>query len=152
MRKRRIIQALLTIALIAPALPAHAFDWTLPRDQQVAYITNTYMPTFDNELARLKGIKTKMFSDPGYKAQYLAFLTDYTTNRKTIEDALASPTADLKTTDDFAQEETGEFDNTVYLLEQMAKNIKTITCVKGKTTKAVMGLKPACPKGYIKKK
>lgn len=93
-----------------------------------------------------------MFSDSGYKAQYLAFLADYTTNRKTIEDALASSTADLKTTDDFAQEETGEFDNTVYQLEQMAKNIKTITCVKAKSVIVSMGLKPVCPKGYIKKK
>jgi Tfp pilus assembly major pilin PilA len=151
MRTRRIIQAVLTIALIAPAIPAHAFDWTLPRDQQVTYIANTYMPAFDNELARIKAIKAKMYSDTGYKAQYDAFFADYSNSRKTIEDALASSTADLKTTEDFAIEETGEFDNTVYLLEQMAKNIKSISCVKGKTTKAVMGLKPVCPKGYRKK-
>ena len=32
----------------------------------------------------------------------------------------------------------------------MAKAI-TITCVKGKTTKKVTGVKPVCPKGYLKK-
>ncbi len=152
MRARRIIQAAITFALVVTVVPAHAFDWTLPRDQQVTYITNTYMPSFDNELARLKAIKTKMYSDPGYRAQYDAFFKDYTGSRTTIEDALASATADLKTTDDFALEEVGEFDNTVYQLEQMAKNIKTITCVKGKTSKSIMGLKPACPKGYTKNK
>jgi hypothetical protein len=152
MRRRIGVFVATVVALISTTLPGWAFDSTLSRDQQVTYITNTYMPTFDQELSRLHAIQIKMASDPNYLAQYKAFLADYSNSRKTIEDALANPDADLKTTDDFAQEEVGEFNNTIFLLEQMAAKIKTITCVKGKSSKNILGLKPSCPKGYIKKK
>lgn len=152
MRARYTLITLIATALISQVLPAHAFDATVPRDQQVQYITNTYMGRFDSELTRLNAIKAKMASEPSLWAQYKAFLADYTGSVNTIKEALASESADLKTTDDFATEEVGEFDNTVYLLEQMAAKVKTINCAKGKTTKKVMGLAPVCPKGYIKKK
>jgi hypothetical protein len=32
------------------------------------------------------------------------------------------------------------------------KKIVTITCLKGKSIKKVIGVKPLCPKGYIKKR
>ena len=38
----------------------------------------------------------------------------------------------------------------VVVIKPVAKQI-TITCVKGKTTKKVTAIKPACPKGYLKK-
>ena len=152
MKLSRWLQVVVTAAVFTSATPAYAFDSTLPRDQQIAYINQTYMPRFDSELTRLTAIKTKMSSDPGLWAQYKAFLADYTGSVNTIKEALANPTADLSTTDDFATEEVGEFDNTVYLREQMAAKVKSITCVKGKTSKIVLGLKPVCPKGYIKKK
>ncbi len=38
----------------------------------------------------------------------------------------------------------------VVVIKPVAKQI-TITCVKGKTTKKVIAIKPACPKGYLKK-
>jgi hypothetical protein len=146
------IAAGLAITLAAISAPAFAFDSTLSRDQQVAYITQTYMPRFDSELARLTAIKTKMASDPSLLAQYNSFLADYNNSVNTVKAALINPTSDLATTDDFATEEVGEFDNTVYLLEKMAAKVKTITCVKGKISKVILGLSPVCPKGYTKKK
>lgn len=152
MRKRILIHLALVATLLSTSMPAHAVDTSLPRDQQVAYITNTYVSRLDAEMVRLNAIKAKMASQPSLLAQYKAFLTDYTGSYNTIKDALASQSADLNTTDDFAAEEVGEFDNTVYQLEQMAGKVKSISCVKGKVSKIVLGLKPVCPKGYIKKK
>ena len=152
MRRRILIHLALVATLLSTSMPAHAVDTSLPRDQQVAYITNTYVSRLDAEMVRLNAIKAKMASQPSLLAQYKAFLSDYTGSYNTIKDALASQSADLNTTDDFAAEEVGEFDNTVYQLEQMAAKVKSISCVKGKVSKIVLGLKPVCPKGYIKKK
>ena len=152
MRKRILIHLALVATLLSTSMPAHAVDTSLPRDQQVAYITNTYVSRLDAEMVRLNAIKAKMASQPSLLAQYKACLTDSTGSYNTLKDAIASQSADLNTTDDFAAEEVGEFDNTVYQLEQMAAKVKSISCVKGKVSKIVLGLKPVCPKGYIKKK
>jgi hypothetical protein len=52
---------------------------------------------------------------------------------------------------EYAEEELGEFVATRYQLEKLAAKIKTISCVKGKTTKKVSGLTPKCPSGFKKK-
>jgi hypothetical protein len=52
---------------------------------------------------------------------------------------------------EYAEEELGEFVITRYQLERLAAKIKSISCIKGKTTKKVSGISPKCPSGYKRK-
>ncbi|MEI6407110.1 MAG: hypothetical protein WCO85_06245, partial [Actinomycetes bacterium] len=90
--------------------------------------------------------------------------------RRTIDQNLADPTSDLDTVAGYAEEETGEFADTLRLMEKQVSTPKasptpsakvtpkkvvkktTITCLKGKTVKNVTAVNPVCPKGYVKKK
>lgn len=96
-------------------------------------------------------IKVKVMYDASMLSSFKAVLADFNGVRAFITTNLASETSDLEAVRSYAEEETGEFDNTIYLLEKQAATHKTITCVKGKTVKKVTALKPVCPKGYTKK-
>ena len=78
-------------------------------------------------------------------------MADFLGVRKFLDESIVSPTSDLDSVIAYADEELGEFENTLYLLQKQLATHKTITCIKGKTIKKVMALKPVCPKGYKKK-
>ena len=81
-----------------------------------------------------------------------AAIVDFLDVRGMIERSLVDPSTEVASTKAYAAEELGEFEVTLGQLEYTALKNKTITCVKGKTTKKVAALKPVCPKGYTKKK
>jgi hypothetical protein len=96
-------------------------------------------------------VKSKITNNASMLPSFKLVIADFLGVRKFLETSLNSPTAELETLISYADEELGEFTNTLYLLETQVAKSKTITCVKGKTIKKVMALKPVCPKGYIKK-
>lgn len=141
-------------ALIASATPSMAADPTTApsRAELAAQIHAKYDGLFASEADRLAVLAKKAPLDDQLNRQYKAVLLDFNTMRATVMDGLASETQDIEAMGQLAEEETGEFNTSIYNLEQMALKIKTITCVKGKTSKKVTGINVACPKGYIKKK
>jgi len=153
MRSAKVCLAIAAI-LVATAAPAIAVDPTPSptRAELVAQIHAKYDPLFATEAFRLALLAKKAPLDIQFNRQYKAVLLDFNTMRATVMDGLASETQDIEAMGQLAEEETGEFNTSIYNLEQMALKIKTITCVKGKTTKKVTGINAACPKGYTKKK
>ena len=152
MNMKKVLPAVVATILLGTSSIAFADTTTPTRDERVAQIHSQYDPLFTDLATRLSGLKSKVKLDANLNRQYAAVILDFTTMRATINDGLASATADVEAMGQLAEEETGEFASTVYNLELDAAKIKTISCVKAKVTKKVSGVKPLCPKGYIKKK
>lgn len=145
-------------ALIASATPAVAADptpaptTTVSRAELASQIHAKYDGLFASESDRLAALAKKASLDVQLDRQFKAVLLDFNTMRATVMDGLASETQDIEAMGQLAEEETGEFNTSIYNLEQMALKIKTIVCVKGKSSKKVTGINAVCPKGYTKKK
>lgn len=152
MKLKHVLSMAVTAILVASSSGAFADTTTPTRDERVAQIHAKYDPMFADLAIRLAALKTKVKLDANLNRQYAAVILDFNTMRATINDGLASATGDVEAMGQLAEEETGEFGSTVYNLELDAAKIKTISCVKAKVTKKVSGVKPLCPKGYIKKK
>jgi len=151
MKFRSAIVVLVSSFLLASIGPSFAVDPTPTRADQVSAIQSQYNPLFDAQYARLLVLKKKTLYDATNLPIVKSVLTDFLGARSTINADLASATSDLETVKAYAEEETGEFGNTIYQLEtQVAKN-KTITCVKGKVVKNISAPSPKCAKGYKKK-
>jgi hypothetical protein len=140
------------LVMSSTVAPVFADTTTPTSDERVAQIHSKYDPMFADLSTRLAALKTKVKLDANLNRQYAAVILDFNTMRATINDGLASASGDVEAMGQLAEEETGEFGSTVYNLELDAAKIKTISCVKAKVTKKVSGVKPLCPKGYIKKK
>lgn len=151
MKLRRAF-AIAVVAVLGMSInPAQAFDPNASRADQVAQIRATYDPQLDAAYANFMKLKAKLSSDPSTLKSFNAIIDDFNETRKTINNNLADPTSVMKTVEEYIQEELGEFSTSQFKLTQLAAKIKTITCMKGKTTKKVSGLSPQCPKGYTKK-
>ncbi|MEI7540568.1 MAG: hypothetical protein WCJ89_03725 [Actinomycetes bacterium] len=151
MRIRPALTVVVSLLLISGVTSAVADTITPTRDEQIASIHSKYDPMFEDLSARLTKLATKVKLDTNLARQYKAVLLDFTTMRGTINDGLASANGDVEAMGQLAEEETGEFNSTIYNLEMDAARIKTITCVKVKTIKKVSGITPKCPTGYKKK-
>lgn len=121
------------------------------RAEEVAAIQGQYNPIFDAEYARLLVIKKKALVDADLTKRVKAVLVDFLGARRVIDTNLSDVNSGLSATRDYAEEETGEFSSTIGILEAMAAQIKTISCIKAKVVKKVSGMAPKCPKGYKKK-
>ena len=106
----------------------------------------------DDQHKTLLALKEQMKVDPSLLKQVNAVLTDFDSNYAAIVNGLANENQELQPIKDLCEEEVEEFANSIYQLQQMVKSLKTIICVKGKTSKKIVALKPVCPKGYTKKK
>ena len=151
MKMQNALAVSIGLILFAGVSPSFAADPTATRADQVTSIQGQYNPRFDSQYARLLVLKKKTLYDAINFPIVKSVLADFLGVRSSINTDLASATADLETVRAYAEEETGEFGNTIYQLEtQVAKN-KTITCVKGKVLKKISGPSPKCAKGYKKK-
>lgn len=133
------------------ATPTPTASSTPSRADQVASIQEKYNPLFEVQYARLMAVKKKLALDANAYRTFKAVLVDFLDVRRVIDSNLQSSTSDLVAVKDYAEEELGEFESTLYSLEKQAASIRTITCTKAKQTKKVSGLAPKCPKGYKKK-
>jgi len=151
MKSTRALSILVSSLILLSVSPALAEEVVLTRAEQVAQIHAKYDPLYDAQYARLMAVKSKITNNASMLSSFKFVMEDFLGVRKFLDTSLSSPTAELETIISYAEEELGEFTNTLYLLETQVAKSKTITCVKGKTTKKVMALKPVCPKGYSKK-
>ena len=151
MRNRRIIALLVSSLLAFGAAPAIA-DAASERAATVEILKAKYVTVLDNQHKTLLALKEQMKVDSSLLKQVNAVLADFDSNYAAIVNGLANENQELQPIKDLCEEEVEEFANSIYQLQQMVKSLKTITCVKGKTTKKIVALKPVCPKGYTKKK
>ena len=150
MKLRRVLALLIATFLLAGAAPASAEP--LSKEQAQAIMKDKYDPKFDSQTARLESLKVGAFKAASTKKWYLAIEADIADVRRVINASMASTLDDYQGPVGYAEEETGEFDSYLADLETKIKAIRTISCVKGKTTKKITEVKPVCPKGYTKKK
>jgi hypothetical protein len=149
-KQSKLIVGLVTMFLAASMTTAGAE--TLTREETVKILQQKYVSVLDDQHKTLLAIKVKMKSEPTLLKQVNAVLSDFDTNYAAIINGLNNPNQDLQPIIDLCEEEVEEFGNSIYQLEQMLKKLKTIICIKGKTTKQVIGLAPKCPAGFTKKK
>ena len=130
----------------------YAEDVVPTRAEEVATLQVKYKGMFDIQYARFLALKPKLINDAPSTSILKAAIIDFLDVRGMIERSLVDPATEVASTKAYAAEEFGEFEVTLGKLEYAATTNKTIICVKGKVTKKVAALKPACPKGYTKKK
>ena len=155
MKIRGVFPILICAILIAGASPAVAVDAspsaTPLRADQLAAIHAHYDPIFASDTARFLAVGAKMKNDTAAMPAFKTIYKDFVQTRDTILANLADPTSDLDSVRAYAEEEAGEFGDTLILLEKQAAKEKMISCVKGKVVKKVYGTAPKCPAGYKKK-
>ena len=151
MRNQNLIGGLVSALLVFSVAPANA-DPVADRAATVEILKAKYVTVLDEQHKTLLAIKEQMKVDPSLLKQVNAVLADFDSIYVAIVNGLANLNQDLQPIKDLCEEEVEEFGNSIYQLQQMIKSLKTITCVKGKTTKKVVAVKPVCPKGYTKKK
>lgn len=151
MKTSRTLLILVSSLILFSTAPAIAEEVVPTRAEQVAQIHAKYDPLYDAQYVRLMAVKSKITNNASMLPSFKLVMVDFLGVRKFLDTSLSSPTSELETIISYAEEELGEFTNTLYLLETQVAKSKTITCIKGKTIKKVMALKPVCPKGYVKK-
>ena len=151
MKSLRTLVALVCSLMLISSGAAVADVASDARAATVASIQSKYNPGFDAQYVRLLAAQGKAVNDAGTSKAIKSMIKDFLGMRTIIDTGLANPTSDLDTVLGFAEEELGEFDYSIYQLEQQVAKSKTIKCVKGKTVKKIMATKPVCPKGYVKK-
>lgn len=158
MRNKSLLASLAIAIMVIGSASAIAEDSspsptpTLSRAEQVLKFHNKYDSMFEAQYKRLMVIQSKITYNTSMKSAFKDILKDFQGVRAFINNGLSSDTEGIEVFVSYADEELGEFENTMYLLEKEISKSKTITCVKGKTTKKIMALKPKCPTGYVIKK
>ena len=152
MKLRSLLFVLVASFIIGGNVPVYAEDVVPTRAEEVATLQVKYKGMFDIQYARFLALKPKLVNDSSSAAILKAAVVDFLDVRGMIERSLVDPATEVASTKAYAAEEFGEFEVTLGKLEYAANTNKTITCVKGKTTKKIAALKPVCPKGYTKKK
>ena len=147
MKHRSLLALLLSLLIVASFAPAIADDVT-DRAAAVQMIKAKYIPTLESEHADLLALRAKMKVDPSLLKQVNSVIADFESNYTSIVNGLANESQAIQPIIDLCQEETEEFAGSIYQLKLMAAKIKTIICIKGKTTKLISGLKPLCPAGF----
>lgn len=146
------ISLALTSALLFGLAPASvAADVAVDRATRVEEIKARWNPLFDQQYLELTALAAKAKLDRTVLANYKYLLDDFIHVRQVIDAALVSASGDIEAAAAYAEEETGEFMSAIPALANEVARIKTITCVKAKTTKKVSGLSPKCPAGFKKK-
>ena len=151
MSGKKFIAILVSILLAIMTAPAIA-DTAADRAVTVEILKAKYVTVLDDQHKTLLALREQMKVEPSLLKQVNAVIADFDSNYAAIVNGLANENQDLQPIKDLCEEEVEEFGNSIYQLQQMIKSLKTITCVKGKTTKKVVAVKPVCPKGYTKKK
>ncbi len=151
MKYPKILIILVSLFLLSGTATGFADEASDARAATVASIQSKYNPGFDAQYLRLMAVQAKTVNDEGTTKALKVLIKEFLGMRKTIDASLANPTSDLDTVLGFAEEELGEYDFFISQVELQITKSKTIKCVKGKTFKKVMALKPVCPKGFQKK-
>lgn len=148
---KRIISVLVSLLLVAGFTEAYAAETVADRATSVEMIKSKYIPTLEDQHATLLQLRKTMKVDAGLLKQVNSVIADFDSNYAAILKGLNDPNQAIQPIIDLCEEEVEEFGNSIYQLKLMAAKIKSITCIKGKSSKKIVGLAPKCPAGYKKK-
>jgi hypothetical protein len=151
MKRFFTISMLVSTLLIGLTTPM-AKSETLTREQLITKIEQVYFPLFEADKAAFLALKVKLSKDPVTLKQFNSVWKDYVETTGIIYNAIKDPASDMEALWAYCEEEHGEFISSIAYLKSQAAKFKTITCIKGKNTKQVVGLSPKCPAGFTKKK
>ncbi len=151
MRIRRFT-ALLTLVLSFSFLSSvYADETTTVTINPLNQLQNKFDPLYDAQYARLMVIYAKIQGDSKMLTSFKVITDDFANVRRVLTNSYKNPDSDVIQVKEYAEEELGEFENTLYLLEKQFAKKTTITCIKGKLSKKVTAYSPVCPTGYKKK-
>ena len=148
---RKLFVTVVALAMFVSLTPANAEDPVLDRAATVEMIKTKYIPTLEDQRKTLLQLKSIMKVDAALLKQVNSVIADFDSNYAAITKGLIDPNQAIQPIIDLCEEEVEEFANSIYQLKVMAGKIKSITCIKGKSSKKVAGLAPKCPAGYKKK-
>lgn len=148
---KTLLAALIAGLFFVGSAPSFA-DTEADRQATVDIIKAKYIPTLESQHDELLKLKAKVKSEPSLLKQVNTVLSEFDHNYAAIVEGLANPNQAIQPIIDLCEEEVEEFANYIFHLKEAAAKLKTITCVKGKTSKKVIGLTPKCPAGFAKKK
>ncbi len=146
---KKFLVAVFAISLMLSSTPANAEGL---RADEVASFKAKYDSQFDAALAKFTVAEKKLAFDPSSVALIKNSIANLTETRRVIELNLADENAPMANVIRLADEQLGMFSLTNFKLGNLMAKVKTITCVKGKSTKKVSAIWAAkCPAGYKKK-
>ena len=146
---KKFLVAVFAISLMLSSTPANAEGL---RADEVASFKAKYDSQFDAALAKFTVAEKKLAFDPSSVALIKNSIANLTETRRVIELNLADENAPMANVIRLAEEQLGMFSLTNFKLDNLMAKVKTITCVKGKSTKKVSAIGAAkCPAGYKKK-
>lgn len=146
---KKFLVAVFAISLMLSSTPANAEGL---RADEVASFKAKYDSQFDAALAKFTVAEKKLAFDPSSVALIKNSIANLTETRRVIELNLANENAPMANVIRLADEQLGMFSLTNFKLDNLMAKVKTITCVKGKSTKKVSAIGSAkCPAGYKKK-
>jgi hypothetical protein len=151
MRIKQLALLIISAMLFSSAPLAIADEVTVDRPTRVEEIKSRWNPLFDQQYLQLTALEARAKLDPNVYRNYKYLLDDFIHVRSVIDTALGSASGDIEAANAYAEEETGEFMMSIPELAKQVAKIKTIICIKGKSTKKVTSAKPVCPKGFKKK-
>lgn len=150
--KRLVFIVTSVLLSVIPTSAAIAVDEPLTREQIIAEYNKTYVPAFASLHDRLLAIKTKASKVPALKSSWEYVMKDFEDETGIINTTVNDPKGDVTAILGYSQEETDEIGKQVAYLESQVSKIKTIKCVKGKSSKTITDVSAKCPKGYTLKK
>lgn len=146
---KKFLVAVFAISLMLSSTLANAEGL---RADEVASFKAKYDSQFDAALAKFTVAEKKLAFDPSSVALIKNSIANLTETRRVIELNLADENAPMANVIRLADEQLGMFSLTNFKLDNLMAKVKTITCVKGKSTKKVSAIGAAkCPAGYKKK-
>lgn len=146
---KKVLVAVFAISLMLSSAPAFAEGL---RADEVAAFKAKYDSQFDAALAKFNTAEKKLAFDPSSVALIKNSIANLNETRRVIELNLADENAPMANVIRLADEQLGMFSLTNFKLDNLIAKVKTITCVKGKSTKKVSAIGAAkCPAGYKKK-
>lgn len=144
--------ALLTLVFSFSFLSSvYADETTTVTINPLNQLQNKFDPLYDAQYARLMVIYAKIQGDSKMLTSFKVITDDFANVRRVLTNSYKNPDSDVIQVKEYAEEELGEFENTLYLLEKQFAKKTTITCIKGKLSKKVTAYSPVCPTGYKKK-
>ena len=145
----KLLIAILATLLIFTTSPANAEG---TRVDEVGAFKAKYDPQFDAVLVKFTAAKKRLAFDASSTALIKNSISNLTETRRVIGQNLTDPNAPMANVIRLADEQLGMFSLTNFKLDNLMAKVKTITCVKGKSSKKVSAIgTPKCPIGYKKK-
>ena len=146
---KKLLILLFAVTLAFSSTPAMAEG---VRVDEVAAFHAKYDAQFDQVLVKFTAAKAKLSFDKSSVALVNNSIANLAETRRVIDLNLADANAPMANVIRLADEQLGMFSLTNFKLDNLIAKVKTITCVKGKTTKKVSAIgTPKCPAGYKKK-